>query len=52
MISSGKVYIDENGREYVKNLDTNGEEIVCYPPSQDEFFTEEEINEMDSFRDI
>jgi hypothetical protein len=52
LISSGKVFIDDKGREYVKKLDVNGEEVTYYPPNYEEFFTKEEIKEMDSFRDI
>ncbi|TXT58184.1 MAG: putative Fe-S protein [Promethearchaeota archaeon] len=36
--SSGKVYLDEQGREYLKKMDSNGKEIIFYPPSEEEFF--------------
>lgn len=52
LVSSGKIYIDENGKEFVKKLDNEGKEIVYYPPTQEEFFSEEEIREMDAFKEI
>lgn len=52
LVSSGKIYIDENGKEFVKRTDNEGKEIVYYPPTQEEFFSEEEIREMDAFREI
>ncbi len=52
LISSGKIYIDENGKEFVNKTDNEGKEIVYYPPTQEEFFTEEEIKEMDAFKEI
>jgi hypothetical protein len=36
--TSGKVFLDENGREYVKKLKKDGEEIIYYPPTEEEFF--------------
>lgn len=52
LINSGKVYIDEEGREYVKKLDENGEEILYYPPNEKEFFTTEEFSEIDAIRKL
>ncbi len=50
LIHSGKVYIDEKRQEYVKKLDENGKEIIYYPPTQEAFFTKEELVEMDNIR--
>ncbi len=52
LINSGKVYLDENGREYVKKLKEEGEEIIYYPPTEEEFFTKEEFDEIDGIRKI
>lgn len=52
LIHSGKVYIDEKGQEYVKKLDENGKEIIYYPPTQEAFFTKEELVAMDNIRNI
>ncbi|MFW9896988.1 MAG: hypothetical protein ACFFD7_14375 [Candidatus Thorarchaeota archaeon] len=52
LINSGKVYIDEEGKEFVKKLDENGKEIIYYPPTQETFFTKEEIAEMDNIRNV
>jgi len=50
LINSGKVYINEEGREIVKKLDEKGEEIHYYPPNETEFFTIEEFSEIDRIR--
>jgi epoxyqueuosine reductase len=52
LTTSGKVYIDENGREYVKKSDENGNESLYYPPSEEEFFTKEEWDLLDSIRSL
>jgi hypothetical protein len=52
LISSGKVYIDENGKEYIKKLDKNGKESVYYPPTEEEFFTEEDWEMIDGIRKL
>ncbi len=52
LINSGKVYIDDNGLEYVKKCDENGKEIIYYPPTQEEFFTKEELTELDNIRNV
>ena len=52
LINSGKVYINEEGREYVKKLDENGKEILYYPPNEKEFFTTEEFSEIDAIRKL
>jgi hypothetical protein len=52
LITSGKIYIDENGREYVRKLDENGSETVYYPPSEDEFFTREEWDAIEGIREL
>ena len=36
--TSGKVYIDDNGKEYVEKINENGEKKVYYPPTQEEYF--------------
>ncbi len=36
--TSGKVYIDVEGREYIEKFDENGEKIVYFPPTQIFFF--------------
>ena len=38
--TSGKVYIDDDGKEYVEKISENGEKIVFYPPTQEEYFKE------------
>ncbi len=35
--TSGKVSLDENGREHVMKLDENGKEIIHYPPIWEEY---------------
>ncbi len=35
---SGKVFIDDEGREYVERISENGEKIIYYPPTQEEYF--------------
>jgi len=35
--SSGKVYLDENGREFVRKINKNGEETIYYPPTWEEY---------------
>ncbi len=35
--NSGKVFLDEKGREYVKKIDENGNEITYYPPTWEEY---------------
>ncbi|MFO7797389.1 MAG: hypothetical protein ACQERB_11725 [Promethearchaeati archaeon] len=37
--TSGKVFIDEEGREYVKKIDKEGEVEIYYPPTEEEFFS-------------
>ena len=37
--TSGKVFLDEKGREYVKKIDENGNEITYYPPTWEEYFS-------------
>jgi len=36
LTTSGKVYVDDEGREYVEQINEKGEKIVFYPPSQKE----------------
>ncbi len=36
--TSGKVYLDEKGREYVKKIDKDGKETIYYPPTEEEYF--------------
>ncbi len=36
--NSGKVYIDEDGREFVKKIGENGKEIIHYPITEEEYF--------------
>ena len=36
--TSGKVYIDDEGKEYVEKTSENGEKVVYYPPTQEEYF--------------
>jgi NAD-dependent dihydropyrimidine dehydrogenase PreA subunit len=36
--TSGKVYIDDEGKEYVEKIKNNGEKEVYYPPTQEEYF--------------
>ena len=36
--NSGKVYIDDAGKEYVEKINENGEKVVYYPPTQEEYF--------------
>ena len=43
LINSGKVYIDENGREYIKKIDEEGNEIIYYPITEEEYFSEREL---------
>lgn len=50
LINSGKIYLNEDGLEFIKKLDENGKEIIYYPPTQEEFFTKEEIAEIDNIR--
>lgn len=38
--TSGKVFLDEKGREYVQRIDENGEKIIYYPPTEEEYFSE------------
>ncbi|MFX1481100.1 MAG: hypothetical protein ACFFCI_23715 [Promethearchaeota archaeon] len=52
LVTSGKVYIDKTGREYVKRVNKNGEEIISYPPSEEEFFSKEEFVKIDNTRKI
>ncbi|GAG39872.1 unnamed protein product, partial [marine sediment metagenome] len=52
LINSGKVYIDEEGREFVKKFDKDGNEITYYPPTEKQFFTKEEFSEIDGIRKI
>ena len=52
LINSGKVYIDKEGREFVKKDDNNGNEITHYPPNENEFFTKEEFSKIDEIRKI
>ncbi|GAG54811.1 unnamed protein product [marine sediment metagenome] len=52
LINSGKVYIDKEGREFVKKDDNNGNEITYYPPTENEFFTKEEFSKIDEIRKI
>lgn len=52
LINSGKVYIDKEGREFVKKDDKNGNEITYYPPTENEFFTKEEFSKIDEIRKI
>jgi len=52
LISSGKVFIDEEGKEFIKKIDKEGKEVVYYPPTEEEFFTKEEFNEIDNIRKI
>jgi len=52
LINSGKVYIDKEGREFVKKDDKNGNEITYYPPTENEFFTKEEFSKIDEIRQI
>ena len=50
LISSGKVFIDEKGKEFIKKIDKEGKEVIYYPPTEEEFFTKEEFNEIDNIR--
>jgi epoxyqueuosine reductase len=50
LINSGKVYIDKEGREFVKKFDENGKGVTYYPLNEKEFFTEEEFSEIDEIR--
>ncbi|MCK4384560.1 MAG: hypothetical protein KAW66_14765, partial [Candidatus Lokiarchaeota archaeon] len=34
--SSGKVFIDDEGKEYVEKINEDGEKIVYYTPTQEE----------------
>jgi len=43
--SSGRVYLDEKGREYVEKINREGINSKYYPPTEDESFTEQELNE-------
>jgi len=52
LINSGKVYIDKEGREFVKKFDKDGKEITYYPPTEKQFFTKEEFSEIDGIRKI
>jgi ferredoxin len=36
--TSGKVFIDDEGKEYVEKTSENGEKVVYYPPTQEEYF--------------
>ncbi|MHA2008028.1 MAG: hypothetical protein ACXABO_12050 [Promethearchaeota archaeon] len=36
--TSGKVYIDDEGREYVEKINDDGKKLVYYPPTEEEFF--------------
>ena len=35
---SGRVYLDENGKEFIKKIDDDRETIVYYPPSEEDYF--------------
>ncbi|TXT62609.1 MAG: putative Fe-S protein [Promethearchaeota archaeon] len=37
--NSGKLYLDEEGREFVRQITKNGEEVTYYPPTEKEFFS-------------
>ena len=52
LITSGKVYIDEKGREYVKKLDEEGREVVFFPPTEEEFFSKEEWESIDQIMEL
>jgi len=52
LTSSGKIYIDEQGKEYVKKLDETGNEIIYYPPTEEEFFTEEDWEMIDGIKKL
>lgn len=41
---SGKVFLDEERKEYVKKVDKDGKEIIYYPASEEEYFN---INKND-----
>jgi hypothetical protein len=41
--NSGKVFLDKEGREYVKKLNEKGEEVIYYPPTEEEFFQKDII---------
>lgn len=41
--TSGIMYLDDKGREYVKKIDENGKEIIYYPPTWEEYKKEKEI---------
>ncbi len=36
--ASGKVFIDNEGKEFVEKINLNGEKVVYYPPTQEEYF--------------
>jgi len=46
--SSGKVYLDEEGKEYVEKADSDGNPIIYYPPSEEEFFEKIKNNQKRS----
>ena len=43
LINSGKVFIDDKGREFVKRIDENDEEITYYPPTWEDYKKEKGI---------
>ncbi len=42
LITSGKVYIDKKGKEYVKKI-VDGKEVIHYPIPEKEYFSENEL---------
>ena len=43
LITSGKVYIDKKGKEYVKKIDEQGNEVIHYPITEKEYFSKSEL---------
>ena len=43
--SSGKVFLDDEGKEYVEKISEDGEKIVYYTPTQEEYFEKLKKNE-------
>jgi len=52
LITSGKVYLDDDGREYVKKRGEDGHETIHYPPTEAEFFTREEWEAIDEIMEL
>ena len=52
LTTSGKMYIDEEGKEYVRKKEEDGKETIYYPPPEEQFFSKEEWDLIDGIRGL